>query len=494
MNLALTPTFFKAYAALPQQVQDKTYELLLRFRQHPKGASLNYEKIKGLRDKQLRSLRVNDTYRAILHEPESGEGIYHFLWVDHHDEAYAWAQNKRFHWNSFTDAFQLIHLEEMVLQENVTVQETKEGPLSKLREDELLRLGVSDIFVDKIPGIISLNELEKWQPYLPVDAYEYLLMLITHTPAEDMLQEVEAGKPKPGQASWEAPNQRRFSHLIFHDEALKEALTAGTREWQLFLHPSQRRLAEAYFSGSVRVSGGAGTGKSVVAMHRAKHICEQWISAQDKPLLITTFTKSLTARLRENLAAMGLPQDRYEVNNLHNLAVIHAKRLGLVTEDFQMIDYESPEFRHSIWQDVLQSLKLDYDTTFLAEEYSEMILHRGIRKLNDYIGAHRASWQRPLIKNGVEERNLSKTSRKTIWKIMMAYEQAKRTLNCYEQDEVVNLLAGFYEKQADKPYSYIICDELQDFSQSDFRLLRAMVAVKANDLFLLGDPLQKMVL
>ena len=122
MNLALTPTFFKAYAALPSTIQEKVYDMMLKFWHEPKAAALNYEKLRGLKDKQLRSLRVNDTYRAILHEPESGEGVYHFLWVDHHDEAYAWAQNKRFHWNSFTDAFQLIHLEEMILQEITPVQ------------------------------------------------------------------------------------------------------------------------------------------------------------------------------------------------------------------------------------------------------------------------------------------------------------------------------------------------------------------------------------
>jgi superfamily I DNA/RNA helicase/mRNA-degrading endonuclease RelE of RelBE toxin-antitoxin system len=489
VHIALTPTFFKAYCKLPAGLQEKVYKMMLKFRQEPTSSALNYEKLHAFKNKQLRSLRVDQTYRAILHAPENGEGVYHFLWVDHHDEAYAWAANKRFDWNKFTDSFQLIHLEENMLAEQVSAKAT--GPLANLREEELLRLGVPDIFVDKIPGISTLEELQKWQPYLPVDVYEYLFLLIEHTPREEVLQEVASGKSRIGPAAWDTANNRRFSHIITDDTALKEALMAGSKAWQLFLHPSQRRLAEGDFSGSVRLSGGAGTGKTVVALHRARYICEHWIGAAEPPLLITTFTKSLTNYLRENLQTMGVPAGRYEVNNLHNLAVCHAKKLGLVADDFQMIDYQAPEFSKSIWQEVLKNYRDDYEIQFFVEEYSEMILHRGIRKLSDYLGAHREPWQLPLVKNGISCEVISKTARKTIWKIMMDYEKEKKALKAHEQDEVVNLLADYYEKQEHKPYSYLICDELQDFNQSDFRLMRALVSEKPNDLFLLGDPQQK---
>ena len=94
MQVAIAREYFPAYARLPRKAQKKADELLRKFTLDPRQASLHYEPIHGAHDRQLRSLRVGDDYRAIVRAPEVGE-VFVLLWIDHHDEAYRWAESKR---------------------------------------------------------------------------------------------------------------------------------------------------------------------------------------------------------------------------------------------------------------------------------------------------------------------------------------------------------------------------------------------------------------
>src|SRR3954463_7937224 len=106
IQLFIHDSFFDSFSVLPRQIQKKTRELMKKFRSNPTSAAINYEKIKTFKDQTLRTVRVDEKYRAIVQAPESGDG-YHLLWVDNHDEAMDWAKNKIFKWNQETQGFQL---------------------------------------------------------------------------------------------------------------------------------------------------------------------------------------------------------------------------------------------------------------------------------------------------------------------------------------------------------------------------------------------------
>ena len=108
-KVAISADFLTAFAALPRQIQGKVTEFINKFRNNPQSPGINYEKINGGMDKKIWSVRIDDTYRGItVRQPETG--VYLLLWVDHHDEAYDWARNKKCEINSKTGAIQVFDI------------------------------------------------------------------------------------------------------------------------------------------------------------------------------------------------------------------------------------------------------------------------------------------------------------------------------------------------------------------------------------------------
>ena len=105
-KVAISADFLNAFAALPRQIQGKVTEFMNKFRNDPTSPGINYEKLNACQDKKMCSVRIDNTYRGIVvRQPETG--VYLLLWVDHHDEAYAWAKNKKCEVNPKTGAIQI---------------------------------------------------------------------------------------------------------------------------------------------------------------------------------------------------------------------------------------------------------------------------------------------------------------------------------------------------------------------------------------------------
>ena len=216
MKLFLGDKCWDKLFELPKNVQLRVRDFQKKFKENPKSAAINLEKIQDFKDNSLRTARIDDTYRAII--GVASDDIYCLLWIDHHDEAMEWARNKRFDWNSYTNSFQVT---------TVAVEETKaaapspevETAFTKYSDEQLLRIGVPEHQLSIVKGIRDLDDLDKVEPLLSSDVFENLFYLMEDGASIDsIITEIEAGKAayngNPAYDTREARSIRKFEREL----------------------------------------------------------------------------------------------------------------------------------------------------------------------------------------------------------------------------------------------------------------------------------------
>ncbi|MCA9003578.1 MAG: DNA helicase, partial [Planctomycetes bacterium] len=173
MKLIIYDKCWDAIIDLPKTIQKKVPDFIKKFREDSKSSAIHLEPISTFRDPNLRTARVSQKYRAIIRVPDSGD-MYHLLWIDNHDEAMAWAENKLFEWNANTQSYQVFTAPEVVAEQPVQ-QEAEIEPeaagdtfLSGFDDEQLLRIGVPEILIPAVRKLDGLQGLEKMEAYLPV--------------------------------------------------------------------------------------------------------------------------------------------------------------------------------------------------------------------------------------------------------------------------------------------------------------------------------------
>jgi len=323
-RVAIYDEFLDAFARIPRAQQKKVNKFLRKFREDPTASSINYERIHSFKDPNQRTVRIDDAYRAIVLKPEEGN-VYVMLWVDHHDDAIGWAQNKQVTIHPETGAMQVLSAEyvEAAAPTPGAEPEPEAGPLFEaLRDRELLRLGVPEVLLPRVREVRTAGQLAALQPALPDEVFEALFFLSEGESLEVVEQAmaitaVSNVDPEDFQAALERDASKRRFAVVENDEALEAMLDAPLEKWRIFLHPSQRKLVHRSWSGPVRVLGGAGTGKTVVAMHRAAYLAEKVFSADEDRILFTTFTRNLAADIEANLAKLCAPQAMKRIEVVH---------------------------------------------------------------------------------------------------------------------------------------------------------------------------------
>jgi superfamily I DNA/RNA helicase len=245
--------------------------------------------------------------------------------------------------------------------------------------------------------------------------------------------------------------------------------------WRTFLHPTQRRLAyRLVFNGPVRVTGGAGTGKTVVAMHRAKALAD----TQSGRILFTTFTRNLARAIEHNLALLGGPEllARVDVLNVDRLAhqVVREAEgtLPKVTQDDEL---------NRLWEEVVDELGVAWTPTFLRQEWVQIILAQGVASRDAYLTTARPG----------RGRRLTRRERAEIWR---AVEEVTNRLVASGRRtylQMADAAAGFLNGRTVRPYNHVIVDEAQDLHPAQWRMLRAAVPEGPNDMFIVGDTHQR---
>ena len=480
MRLFLAETCWDKLFDLPKRVQTKVKEFQRKFRENSISAAIHLEPIAQFKDSSLRTARIGDDYRAILGVISADD--YSLLYVDHHDEAMRWASNKKFVWNEHTQSCQIIplHVDQQIVDIPKEAHKEIEQPFMCYGADKLLKIGVPTELIPLVCEIKDMTDLEKNETLLPADTFEYLFYILDgERDIDQIIFEIEEGKSISESISEQLlsnNNKRRFVE-IKEDEDLDRLLDGDIKKWQIFLHPSQRKLVESEYKGSMKVSGGGGTGKTVAAIHRLKKLTASPVSK----VLFTTFTKALTQNLEQILIGMDLPSGRYDLNNIDAVIFEIAKTYTILPENFKVVDYLSENKGVEMWTQIVDDSLTEFDADFLYSEYLEVIVFNNIVNSDTYLKQSRIG----------RTKSLSRKQRMEIWTLAEKYKEEKAKYNYVDRSELFNIVANYLNSMKIHPYTHVIADEIQDFSNPELRFLRALVAEGPNDLFLVGDPFQR---
>jgi len=498
VKVALAQDFLANLAKLPSAVQGKILKWSLNFQSDPTSPGINYESINGARDKNLKSVRIDQDWRGIVFRPTEGD-VYVLMYVDKHDEAYRWAKDRRVAVNPVTGALQVFAVENLVepvleeVRSSVPAKKASATPLySALSDDDLLRIGTPEELIEQIRSIRSEQELDALQPYLPVEAYEALFLIHAGDTVSDILVSRETRvdlkvDTEDYAASLETPESQSRFVVVADEETMAAILNAPLAQWRVFLHPTQRKLADGDRSGPMRVLGGAGTGKTVLAMHRTKWLAEN--RATDvKKVFFTTFTPNLATDIEENLKTLCGPSSpilkKIEVKSLDSWVYGYLRRKKY---EHRIVYDRKEEEVQKAWKSALavRDTSLELPDSFYEEELDQVILAQGISSRDEYRLAKRAG--RGVI--------LSRAKRDLIWPVFAEYRSQLSLKKLKEVDDAYRDAAALLHDEQDRehlvPYSSIIVDETQDFGPQALKLLRAIVPNGQNDLFFVGDGHQR---
>lgn len=500
-KVAIVDSFLQAFASIPRSQQRAVMNFVSKFRENPRSPGINYEVIRNARDKNFRSVRMGRDYRGIVLSPEKGD-VYVLLWVGKHDDAYDWAMRHRCQIHPATGSLQLFEADHEFettpapgTEEYPTKpaaeppQEVPQPPLFDLQEETLSSLGVPQERIALVQALRTEEELESIESKLPVEAFEALYLLAAGTPLPEILQEYGPQEQEPvdtedyGSALERPATQRRF-YVPEDEQELSRMLNAPLERWRVFLHPGQRRLVERDWNGPVRVLGGAGTGKTVVAMHRARWLASNLQWQDGERLLFTTFTSNLALDIEENLRKICTPEQmkRIEVIHLDAWVSQFVRRNNYGSR----IVYPGDGNSHfdQCWQlaTALIPAEPGLPDSFYLEEFKRVILPQQILSRQEYFRADRRG-------RGVA---LNRRQRAQIWPVFEEMREQLTRQGCVTAEDAVHYALDLLEKGEDsRQYKAVIVDETQDFSDQSLRLLRALVPERVNDMFLVGDAHQR---
>ncbi len=483
-TVAISANFLAAFAALPRRKQGRVIDFMSKFRANPRSPGINYEKIHNSFDPNMYSVRIDDTYRGIVMRQEKS-GVYLLLWVDHHDRAYEWASRKRCKVNPTTGTVQVFDVQEIPVK--VTEQiDVEKALFAHVTDDQLLRLGVPSEKLAETRAIMSLEDLYQRKATYPEDAYEGLEWVANGFTAEEVLdnfyEETDADEKISTDDFAKAlskPGSLKTFAVVEGEDELQAMLAAPLERWRVFLHPTQRKIVRRHYNGPARVTGGAGTGKTVVAMHRAK-----WLAGQlegNQKILFTTFTANLAGDIQDNLRKICT------IDELKRIEVVH---LDLwVARFLQELDYSYRiiygDELDKLWSDAiaLTGESLDLPEEFYKDEWSKVIQAQEAFTLEDYVKASRRG-------RGVR---LHRRKRMAVWKVFEEYRNLSNERRVRDVEMAMHECRQIIVRRYNKPlYASIIVDEGQDLSTSAYRLLRTMVGEEQpNDLFIVGDAHQR---
>ena len=492
LKVAIGDDFLESFSRIPKSKQKKVMEFVSKFRHDPRASGINYESINDAKDENFRSVRLDLEYRGIVLKPVQGN-VYILLWVDKHDDAYQWARRHRCPIHPTTGALQLLEVTKTDSPAETAVSmpvvSHPSRALFEIPTDILLRLGVPELRLEWVKGLTNIEALEMGETLIPVEAFEALYFLATGIPLEELLAEyapaitTHVDTTDFASALERDATKRRFA-VVDNEMELLEMLEAPLERWRVFLHPSQRRLVERHWNGPVRVLGGAGTGKTVVAVHRAKWIAEN-VLADGERLLFTTFTSNLATDIEEDLRKICSKKlmDRIEVRNLDAWVTRYLKgrnyKLRIVYPGGKGREYDTCWDRAK----TLMPTHLDLPDSFFLEEWERVILPQAIKTLNDYLFASR-------VGRGV---SLTRRQRAEIWPVFdqMRVQLGQKQLTTIEDATHDAITELGKDEQVTKRYRSIVVDEGQDFRSEMLQLLRRMVKPGGNDLFIVGDGHQR---
>src|SRR6266511_1010522 len=470
MPFIIDSSYIEATLRLDANSAQRGCEFVQKFRANPTQPGVSLERVVQTTQKNLWSARVSRDLRAILYK--DGED-WRFIYIGHHDDAYDWASSRQIGRHVKTGELQVVELPTVSLSQNDSpARRKKAGLFAGHKDDYLLSLGVPPSWLPVVKAVESEDDF-LYQVYqkLPDDVAERLFLLASGEIVAPPAPISERDTAGDSTQAW-----RNF-YLIESDDDLRSLLAAPLATWIAFLHPSQKRLATGSFNGPVKITGAAGTGKTVVAMHRVRHLARQ-----GKRVLLTSFVKTLCNNLRRNLTLFCTKDElkQIDVINVHHLAKTKLDELGEVYTPI------SDDAVGKYIEGLLESHDCPLDKASLLAEWKFVVQAQGITSWEQYRSASRAG----------RGRALSIKDRKLVWEIA---SRVYLKMKCEGEMEYSALCRRMCEHlQAGRlsiPYDAVIVDEVQDLGPQELRLIATLAGVgenKAPDrLTIVGDAGQR---
>ncbi len=479
MEFRIADSFQSSLGKLNAQEQKAVKTTAFDLQMGLSGNSTKFHKIERAKDRNFWSVRANNDIRLIVHKTASSVLL---CYVDHHDDAYNWAGRRRIENHPVTGATQIVEVRELV--EDIKIQpKTIANDISEdlpvifenLDNEQLLSIGVPE---DWIEDILNADEetFLNIAEHLPQEASEILLEVASGDISFD--QAVKLAQINTEQAN--ETNNHGFTHpaaerrfrIVQDSEELAIALDYSWEKWIIFLHPSQKKYVNQTFNGPARISGSAGTGKTIVAIHRAYSLSKKY---PKNKILLTTFNKTLAN-------TMELKLKRLMGNDLAALDRIEVKHLESIAYDlFKKVTNKQPNIVSNsqlkfFFTKIIEKTGIkDFSIGFLIAEWEHIVDAWQLKRWEDY---------RDIKRLGRKTR-IGGSKREKLWEIFnnvwgMIEDQKLTTWS-----SVFNHLSNKEIKDLD--FQNIIVDESQDISVGELKFLSSVVQNQNDSLFFTGD-------
>jgi UvrD-like helicase C-terminal domain/AAA domain len=475
MEFRIADTFTDSLARLTGDEQKGVKTTAFDLQLNPASPGMSLHKLDKAKDKNFWSVRVSSDIRLIVHKSEASLLL---CYVDHHDKAYDWAERRKLETHPKTGAAQLVEIRETVKEVVVPVySQTETAPTPKptaaqktifaeASDDELLGYGVPAEWLVDVKKATS-RTLLTLTDHLPAEAAEALLELAT------------GGKPRVPQPSVAATNpfehpdaQRRF-RMMANVEELQRALEFPWEKWTVFLHPEQRQWVERDYAGPARVSGSAGTGKTIVALHRAAYLAR---THPDARVLLTTFSDTLAnalqTKLKRLLGSEPRLAERIDVYSLDAIGLrLYKAHVGAAT-------IASRAAMRELVQEASKAIGgHKFSLHFLLTEWEQVVDAWQLENWEAY---------RDVARLGRKTR-LPEAQRTVLWSIFERVRAGLKARQLITHAEMFSSLAGVLSKSKKVVFDFAVVDEAQDISVAHLRFFAALGGGRANALFFAGD-------
>lgn len=479
MDFRIADTFTDSLAKLTGDEQKQVKTTAFDLQLNPANPGMQFHKLDRAKDPNFWSVRVSRDIRLIVHKNDSNLLL---CYVGHHDKAYQWAERRKLETHPKTGAAQLVEVREMVREitiphyvaaidipaEQIPTQVPSPKPylFAESSDDELLSYGVPPEWLDDVRAADEDSVLDL-ADHLPAEAAEALLELATGgTPQITQLVIVSADP-------FEHPDAQRRFRVMTNAEELERALDYPWEKWTIFLHPTQRQWVEKDYNGPARVSGSAGTGKTIVALHRAVFLARK---SPDARVLLTTFSELLANSLRTKLRRLISNEphigERLEV---HSLDAIGRRLYDLQFGSSNIVSGE--ELQQLLATSSGEVGEHKFTQRFLLTEWNEVVDAWQLETWEAY---------RDVKRLGRKTR-LSEQQRQLLWSIFDRVRLSLVDRGLLTYSGLFSHLSTGIAQRKHPPFDFAVVDEAQDIGVSQLRFLAALGGQRPNSLFFAGD-------